>query len=180
MSPLFRIHLIRGVIAIAWSAAFAGVQHDLTAATVALLVLYPVIDVIASLADVRENRGTPARRLQIFNTGLSAATAAGLGLAAISGTGAVLFVFGLWAVIAGAAQVTVALNRRRVLGWQWPSLLAGTLSVIAGATYLPVALGDAPSLAMLVVYTAAGGTFFVLQAIGLAWRQRRLRVTTVN
>ncbi|XVU28912.1 hypothetical protein ACQPZJ_18185 [Actinoplanes sp. CA-054009] len=173
MSPLFRIYLIRGLIAIAWSIAFATVQHDLTAVSVALLVLYPVIDVVASLADVREGRGTPARKLQIFNTSLSAATAVGLGLAAISGIGAVLFVFGLWAIVAGAAQVVVALSRRRVLGWQWPSLLAGSFSVIAGATYLPVAVGDEPTLNMLVLYTAAGGTFFVLQSLLLAWRQRR-------
>lgn len=173
MSALFRIYLTRGLIAIAWSIAFATVQNELTAISVALLILYPVIDVVASVADVRESRGTPAHELQLFNTSLSAATAVALGLAAISGIGAVLFVFGLWAIIAGAAQVVVALSRRRVLGWQWPSLLAGSFSVIAGATYLPVALGDAPTLTMLVVYTAAGGTFFVLQSLLLAWRRRR-------
>jgi hypothetical protein len=30
---------------------------------------------------------------------------------------------------------------------------------------------------MLVLYTAAGGVFFVLQALTLAWRQRRQTVT---
>lgn len=173
MSTLFRIYLTRGIAAIAWSIAFATVQHDLTAVSVALLILYPTIDVIASLADARESRGTPARRLQVFNTALSAVTAVALGLSAIGGIGAVLFTFGLWAIIAGAAQVTVALSRRRTLGWQWPSLLAGSFSVIAGATYLPVAVSDQPTLTMLVLYTAAGGTFFILQSLALAWRQRR-------
>jgi hypothetical protein len=55
-------------------------------------------------------------------------------------------------------------------------LIAGALSIIAGATYLPAALGDTPGLSMLILYTAAGGTFFVLQAAGLVWRRRRQTV----
>ncbi|MFE9191715.1 hypothetical protein ACFYL6_19105 [Micromonospora sp. NPDC007208] len=52
------------------------------------------------------------------------------------------------------------------------------LSVIAGATYLPAALGAEPTLSTLILYTAAGGVFFVLQAATLAWRlrQRTVRV----
>jgi uncharacterized membrane protein HdeD (DUF308 family) len=110
----------------------------------------------------------------VFNTALSALAAAGLGLAATSGVGAVLFVFGLWAVVSGVAQVTVAIRRRGPeLGRQWPMLIAGGLSVIAGGTYLPVALGHSPNLTALIMYTAAGGGFFVVQAATLAWKQRR-------
>jgi uncharacterized membrane protein HdeD (DUF308 family) len=174
MSSLLRIYFVRGLVAIAWSAGFATVHDSLTAASVVLLIAYPLIDVVASLLDVREDAGTPARKLQVFNTGLSALTAVGLGLAAIGGTGAVLFVFGLWAIVAGAAQLTVAIRRRATaLGRQWPMLLAGGLSVIAGFTYLPAALGDDPQLTQLITYTAAGGTFFVIQAAILAWKQRR-------
>ncbi|WP_440072036.1 DUF308 domain-containing protein [Streptosporangium sp. OZ121] len=174
MSSLLRIYLIRGLIAIAWSVGFAAAHDSLTATSVILLIAYPVIDVVASLFDVREDPGTPARRLQVFNTALSALTAAGLGLAAISGVGAVLFVFGLWAVVSGAAQLTVAIRRRGPeLGRQWPMLVAGALSVIAGLTYLPAAVGDDPDLTALIMYTAAGGAFFVIQAATLAWKRRR-------
>jgi uncharacterized membrane protein HdeD (DUF308 family) len=177
MSPLFRIYLVRGIVAIAWAAGFAAVSGSLTTATVALLVGYPLIDVVATLLDAREDPGTPARTLQIFNTTLSALAAVALGVAALRGVGAVLFVFGVWAIVSGIAQFTVAIRRRASLGRQWPMLIAGALSVIAGATYLPAALGAAPGLDMLVVYTAAGGVFFVLQALTLAWRQRRRSVT---
>jgi uncharacterized membrane protein HdeD (DUF308 family) len=173
MSSLLRIYLVRGLIAIAWSAGFAAVHTSLTATSVILLIAYPIIDV-ASLFDVREDPGTPARKLQVFNTALSALTAVGLGLAAISGIGAVLFVFGLWAIVSGAAQLTVAIRRRGPeLGRQWPMFIAGALSVIAGFTYLPVAVGDDPNLTALIMYTAAGGAFFVIQAATLAWKQRR-------
>jgi hypothetical protein len=55
-------------------------------------------------------------------------------------------------------------------------LIAGGLSVIAGATYLPAALADDPGVGMLILYTPAGGIFFVLQAESLVWRQRRQTV----
>jgi uncharacterized membrane protein HdeD (DUF308 family) len=166
--------VIRGLVAIAWAAGFSTVSGSLTAVCVVLLIGYPLIDVVASLLDAREDPGTPARTLQIFNTALSALAALALGLAAVGGVGAVLFVFGVWAIVSGIAQFSVAIRRRSTdLGRQWPMLIAGALSVIAGASYLPAALGGAPALTMLIVYTAAGGVFFVLQAASLAWRQRR-------
>jgi uncharacterized membrane protein HdeD (DUF308 family) len=177
MSPLFRIYVVRGLVAIAWAVGFSTVSGSLDPVAVVLLLGYPLIDVVASLLDVREGPGTSARMLQIFNTVLSALAALALGVAALGGVGAVLFVFGVWAIVSGIAQFTVAIRRRGPeLGRQWPMLIAGALSVIAGATYLPAALGDAPALTMLVVYTAAGGVFFVLQAASLAWRQRRRTV----
>jgi uncharacterized membrane protein HdeD (DUF308 family) len=176
MPSLIRIYLVRGLVAVAWAAAFSAVAHSLTAVTIVFLVIYPLIDVVASLLDAREDPGTPARTLQIFNTTLSTLAALGLGLATISGIGAVLFVFGIWAIVSGIAQFTVAVRRRTELGRQWPMLIAGALSVIAGATYLPAALGNTPGLSMLVLYTAAGGIFFVLQAAILVWRQRRQTV----
>ncbi|MEU6207813.1 DUF308 domain-containing protein [Micromonospora musae] len=176
MPALLRIYLIRGLIAIGWAAGFAAVHDSLSTPTVVLLIAYPLIDVVASLLDAREDPVTPARKLQVFNIALSALAALGLGLSAVGGIGAVLFTFGVWAIVSGVAQVTVALRRRTPeLGRQWPMLIAGVLSVIAGATYLPAAVGMGPSLDMLILYTAAGGTFFVLQAISLAWRRRRTR-----
>jgi uncharacterized membrane protein HdeD (DUF308 family) len=137
MPTLLRIYLVRGIVAIAWAAGFAAVSDSLTAVTVVLLISYPLIDVVASLLDAREDPGTPARTLQIFNTTLSALAAIALGVAALRGVGAVLFAFGVWAIVSGIAQFTVAIRRRTALGRQWPMLIAGALSVIAGATYLP-------------------------------------------
>jgi uncharacterized membrane protein HdeD (DUF308 family) len=140
MSPLFRIHLVRGLVAIAWAVGFSTVSGSLSAACVVLLIGYPLIDVVASLLDARADPGTPARTLQVFGTALSALTALALGLAAFSGVGAVLFVFGVWAIVSGVAQFGVAVRRRTELGRQWPMLIAGALSVIAGASYLPAAV----------------------------------------
>ena len=58
-----RVFLIRGVIAIAWAAVFATVAASLTTnVTVVagvLLVLYPLIDAVATLIDARSQHGSP-------------------------------------------------------------------------------------------------------------------------
>jgi hypothetical protein len=55
--------LIRGLVAIVWAVAFAAVADDLsgdvTLGAAVLLVLYPAIDVVASLIDARTERGSP-------------------------------------------------------------------------------------------------------------------------
>ena len=60
-----------------------------------------------------------------------------------------------------------------MLGNQWPMLLAGGFSVIAGFAYVIAALGDDPKLNRLVLYTLTGGLEFIVQA-WLITRRRRL------
>jgi uncharacterized membrane protein HdeD (DUF308 family) len=95
-------------------------------------------------------------------------------VAATGSVADVLAVFGVWAAISGAAQLVVALRRRAQLGNQWPMLLAGGVSIIAGVAYVIAAAGDNPSLSILALYAASGGTDFVIQAGLLARRRRRL------
>ena len=171
-----RLFLTRGVVAIAWAAVFAAVSNSVTTGVTVgaavLLVLYPLIDVVASVIDARGQRGS-ARQLLLAGAAASTVAAVALGVAATGSVGDVLAVFGVWAAISGAAQLVVALRRRALLGSQWPLLLAGGLSVLAGVVYLMAAAGDDPELTPLVLYTAAGGTYFVVQAWLLARRRRR-------
>ena len=151
--------------------------HSLSAVSVVLLIAYPLIDVVASLLDAGDSPGTAARRLRLLGITFSALAAVALGLAAIGGIGVVLFAFGIWAIVSGAAQFSIALRRRGSgLGGQWPMLTAGALSVIAGTTFLAKAMGEQPSLGALTTYAAAGGTFFVLQGVMFVWRRRRAPV----
>jgi uncharacterized membrane protein HdeD (DUF308 family) len=92
--------------------------------------------------------------------------AVGLVFAATSGIPATLRVWGVWAVLAGAVQLAVAL-RRRGLGGQWPMILSGGISVLAGASFVAMASQDAPSLTNLAGYAAIGGVFFLVSAIRL-------------
>jgi uncharacterized membrane protein HdeD (DUF308 family) len=172
-----RIFLSRGIIAIAWAVVFAAVAKSLTAGVTVtagiLLVVYPLIDAVASVLDARTQRGT-SRRLLLINTGTSTIAAIALGIAATSGVPAVLAVFGVWALVSGGAQLVVVLRRRASLGNQWPLLLADGVSVIGGIAFIIAAAVGQPKLSMLAIYAATGGVEFALQAGLLARRRRRL------
>jgi uncharacterized membrane protein HdeD (DUF308 family) len=171
-----QLHVIRGLVAIAWAAVFAAVSDSLTTGvTVAagiLVVMYPLIDVAASLIDARSERGS-GRRVLLAGAATSAAAAAALAVAATGSVADVLGVFGVWAIVSGAAQVAVALRRRAQSGTQWLMLLAGIGSVGFGTAFVIASTGTDPMLNMLAIYAAGGGIDFVVQAWLLARRRRR-------
>jgi uncharacterized membrane protein HdeD (DUF308 family) len=169
--------LTRGLVAIAWAAVFVAVADSLTTGvTVAagiLVVIYPLIDVAGSLIDARSQRGS-ARRLLLAGAASSAVAAAALAIAATGSVADVLAVFGVWAILSGAAQLVVALRRRAQLGNQWPLLLAGIGSVGFGIAYVIASTATDPMLNMLAIYAAGGGIDFLVQAWLLARHRRRL------
>lgn len=130
-----------------------------------LLLLYPLFDVAAAVVDHRASRGTGSSPLLYVNMGLSLLAAIGLGFAVASGVPAVMIVWGLWAITAGAVQLVVAIRRRR-LGGQWPMILSGGISVFAGAGFV---LGAANSESVTGVggYAILGAVFFLVSAIRL-------------
>jgi uncharacterized membrane protein HdeD (DUF308 family) len=172
-----RVFLTRGLVAILWAAVFAAASMDVTddvpIGVGILLVVYPLIDAVASLSDARNEHGG-ARRVLLGNAAFSAVAAVALGVAATGSVADVLVVFGIWAGVSGAAQLVTALRRRAIFGNQWPMLLAGSFSVVAGVAYVLAATAGDPQLNGLVLYTATGGVEFVVQAWLLTRRRRRL------
>jgi uncharacterized membrane protein HdeD (DUF308 family) len=175
-----RIFLTRGLIAIAWAAVFMGVAHaqrgDVKVGAGILLVLYPLIDVIGTGLDAEREHGSE-RQWLLFNAAFSAVAAIALGVAATGSVSDVLVVFGVWAAIAGAAQLVVGLRRRAVLGNQWPMLLAGGGSVLLGVAFVLASTMTNPRLDMLAIYAATGGAEFLIQAWLLT--RRRHHVATL-
>jgi uncharacterized membrane protein HdeD (DUF308 family) len=168
-----RVFLTRGLIAIAWAAVFTAVSDSLTLAVGILLVLYPLIDVVATLLDARKQQGS-ARRLLLANGAVSAVVAIALGVAATGSIANVFTVFGVWAFVSGAAQLATAIRRRVLLGKQWPMRLAGAGSVIIGLAYLVGSTTAEPKLSMLALYAFTGGVDFIIEAWLLGRRRRRV------
>jgi uncharacterized membrane protein HdeD (DUF308 family) len=96
---------------------------------------------------------------------LSLLAAIGLGFAVTSGLSAVMVVWGLWAITAGAVQLIVALLRRK-LGGQWPMVLSGGISVLAGASFV-LQSAKSESAVGLGGYAVLGAVFFLISAIRL-------------
>jgi uncharacterized membrane protein HdeD (DUF308 family) len=172
-----RLFRVRGLLAVAWAVVIALTADDLTTGVGVLLVLYPLIDAVASVIDARGQRGS-ARQLLELNALVSVVAAVALGIAAGGDKGDVLAVFGAWALVTGVAQLIVAVRRRMILERQWPLLLAGVGSTFFGVAFLIMSGAADPKLEMLAVYAAGGGIEFVIQAWLLARRTHPVAVAT--
>lgn len=133
--------------------------------SVTLLLLYPLFDVVAAFVDHRASGSTRPGPLLWVNMALSLLTAVGLAFAVAPGVPAVMVVWGIWAITAGAVQLTVALLRRR-LGGQWPMILSGGISVLAGAGFV-LSAAKAESVSGIGGYAVLGAVFFLVSAIRL-------------
>lgn len=163
------LYLARAAFALVWALVVAvaaragGTVGPLLAG---LLLLYPLVDLVAAVVDRRTSGGTGAAPALVVNMALSALGAVGLGIAAASGAEAVLAVWGVWAVAAGAVQLIVAM-RRRALSGQWPLILSGGLSVLAGTWFVVQSAAPGASLVYLAGYATLGGIFFLVSALRL-------------
>ncbi|MFF7967827.1 hypothetical protein ACFZC3_21045 [Streptomyces sp. NPDC007903] len=168
-AALRRLYFLRFAFATVWAVLVFATAHTLSPLSATLLVIYPVFDVACAVVDIRSakaNRG-PVRGLYA-NVTLSTLTAAGLVAAATSGVPAVLRVWGAWAITAGVVQLTVgALRRRRGMAGQWPMILSGAISTLAGTSFIAQAGKASASLSALAGYAFLGGVFFLVSALRL-------------
>ncbi|MCZ4498542.1 MAG: hypothetical protein JWQ74_1095 [Marmoricola sp.] len=165
-SDLRNLYAVRCAFALVWAALLAASAASLNPLSVTLLVLYPLFDLGAAVYDFRSPSNSRARGALAINMALSTVAAIGLAVAAGSEIPDVLRVWGAWAITAGLVQLVVAV-RRRHLGGQWPLILSGGISVLAGASFWSMASGDDPAITALAGYAALGGTFFALAAFRL-------------
>jgi uncharacterized membrane protein HdeD (DUF308 family) len=165
-SALRRLYFARFAFALVWAVVMIPLAKDLNPLTVALLVLYPLVDVAAAVIDARSSRATGSPTLLYANVAVSLLAAVGLAVAGASGVPAVLRVWGVWAVVAGLVQLIVAVPRRR-MGGQWPMIISGGLSVLAGGSFIAAASADSPALTNAVGYAVPGAIFFLIAAIRL-------------
>lgn len=171
-AALRQLYFLRFVFAAVWAGLLFVSADTLGVLSVMLLVVYPLFDVGCAVVDLRSaraNRG-PVRGLYA-NIALSTLTAVGLAVAASSGIPAVLRVWGAWAVTAGLVQLVVGALRRR-MGGQWPMIVSGGISTLAGASFVVQAGQDGAALSSLAGYAFLGGVFFLVSALRLGRADR--------
>lgn len=163
---LRRLYFVRFAFAIVWALVMFTTAANLGPLAVTLLVLYPLFDVAAAIVDARASRTTGSPALLYVNIAVSLITAIGVAIACTSGIPAVLRVWGAWAVVAGGVQLIVAVIRRK-MGGQWPMIISGAISVLAGASFILGASAANPTLTNAVGYAIPGGIFFLISAFRL-------------
>jgi len=161
------LYFVRFAFAIVWAVlVFLTTRSGLGAAGATLVVIYPLFDVGAAIVDAGAAKGSRSVRGLYVNMAISLLATIGVGVAAASGIPAVLRVWGVWAIVAGLIQLIVAVVRR-AMGGQWPMILSGGISVLAGANFVISASGADPSLTSVAGYAVLGGIFFLVSAIRL-------------
>ncbi|WP_243061688.1 hypothetical protein [Humibacter sp. RRB41] len=170
-AALRNLYYVRFGFAIIWAVLVAFTASTIGPFSAVLLVLYPAFDLVAAIVDHRASRATASAPLLFVNMGLSLLAAIALGFAVTAGVTAVLVVWGIWAVTAGAVQLIVAITRYR-LGAQWPMILSGGISVLAGVGFMLMSAGST-SLVGPAGYATLGGIFFLISAIRLQRSAKR-------
>ena len=165
-SALRRLYFVRFGFAIVWALVMFTTTDHLGPLAMTLLVLYPLFDVAAAVIDARASRATGSPTLLYVNVAVSLLAAVGLAFADAFGIPAVLRVWGAWAVAAGLIQLIVAVARRG-MGGQWPMIISGGLSVLAGGSFIVTAAADSPTLTNAIGYAIAGAVFFLVSAVRL-------------
>lgn len=165
-SALRRLYVVRFAFAIVWAGVTFAMAGDLNALAVTLFVIYPLFDVAAAVVDARASRATGSPTLLYVNIAVSLLAAIGLAVAGTSGIPAMLRVWGAWAVVAGLVQLVVGVTRR-AMGGQWPMIISGGLSVLAGGSFVAAASADDPALTNAIGYAIPGAIFFLISAIRL-------------
>ncbi|WP_209021773.1 DUF308 domain-containing protein [Nocardioides sp. 503] len=136
-----------------------------------LLVAYPLWDVVATVLDRR--RAGAGDRVNTLNIAVGLAATAAMTVAVLDTIGSTLLVFGLWALVSGAIQLSVAIRRRRTVGSQWPMMISGGQSVLAGAVIAGMSGSATSDLTTVAGYAAFGAVWFLVSAVALTIRGER-------
>jgi uncharacterized membrane protein HdeD (DUF308 family) len=173
---LKQYYFTRAGFSVAWVAVALtlGQQNALLGA--ALLTIYPLWDAAANYLDATRNGGLGRNRSQAINVAVSSATTLAVLAALQVGLGAVLGVFGAWAVLTGLLQLATGVRRWKA-GAQWAMILSGGQSALAGTFFVIQAQQDVPAvLPTLAGYAGFGAIYFLVSGIWLAVKQARTAV----
>ncbi len=165
---LRRLYFLRAGFSIVWIILVAAFAKTNAAIATALFIIYPAWDALATYFDIRSNPTTISRTPQYVNAAISVFTTAGIILALQKGIPQTLIVFGAWAIVTGLIQLILGLRRRRQLGGQWPMIISGGQSMLAGGAFIAMAHAPDQGITTLAGYAAFGAFYFLLSAFRLS------------
>ena len=165
---LRQLYFIRAAFSIVWVTLVALLANTNSMVAMALLIIYPAWDVIGTVLDMRANGRGSSLLPQYINAGISILTTIAVGLALRKGVPEALIVFGIWAMLTGLIQLVLGINRRKLLGGQWPMILSGGQSVLGGISFIALAHDPTMGISSLAGYSAFGAFYYLLSAFRLS------------
>ena len=165
---LRRLYFTRTAFSVVWViliSVFVKTNHGIAEI---LFVIYPAWDVFATYLDIKANPPQVSKNPQYVNAVIGILTTIGVALALQKGVPAALIVFGAWAIVTGLVQLILGLRRRKELGGQWPMIISGGQSMLAGSAFIAMANSPTMGINSLAGYSAFGAFYFLLSAIRLS------------
>jgi uncharacterized membrane protein HdeD (DUF308 family) len=167
-TSLRSLYFTRVAFSILWIILVITLAKSNHTAAVLLFIIYPAWDVLATIIDIRANASTAHKTPQYINAGISLLTTIAVIIALQTGIPATLIVFGVWASLTGLIQLVLGIQRRKLLEGQWPMIISGAQSMLAGGFIIATAQTAKEGIVSLVGYSAFGAFYFLLAAIRLS------------
>ena len=162
-------YFTRFAFSAAWVTAAFTVANDNRFLAAFLLIAYPAWDAAANYADASRSGGLSDNMSQTLNLTFSTMTAIAVAAALGLGMHLVVGIFGIWAIFAGLFQLTAAVHRWKSARAQWPMILSGVQSMLAGGFMVTIAVGTKPvGITDIAPYAAFGAFYFLVSGISLA------------
>jgi len=165
---LQKLYFIRAGFSIVWVVLVSALAKTNTNIATVLFIIYPAWDAIATYFDIQANPPAANKTPQYVNALISIATTVGVTLALQKGIPEALIVFGAWAILTGLIQLILGLRRRKQLGGQWPMIISGAQSMLAGGAFIVMAHQPNQGISTLAGYAAFGAFYFLLTAFRLS------------
>jgi uncharacterized membrane protein HdeD (DUF308 family) len=167
-------YFTRAAFSIVWVATAFTIGHTVAMAALILALVYPAWDGWANMLDAMHNGGLRQNPTQLLNAIASFITTVAVAIASPYGMNAVVIVFGVWACLSGLLQLMTGVRRWRRFGAQWPMILSGAQSALAGVLFIQRSTGGAmQSITAVAPYAAFGAFYFLLSGISLTLASRR-------
>lgn len=166
---LKRYYAARAFFSALWVASALSVGSSHLAIGIGLIISYPAWDSLANYVDAERSGGLRSNPTQMLNLVVSAIITLAVAVAATRNFHAVIAVVGVWATLAGILQLSTAARRWQSASAQWPMILSGAQSALAGLFFIAKANDPASSLSVADVapYAAFGALYFAVAAIML-------------
>jgi hypothetical protein len=167
-------YAVRALFSAFWVALAFTIGRSQPPIAVALIIAYPLWDCLANYVDASRNGGLRANPTQLLNMIVSAIVTLGVVIAVSHGFHAVIAVIGAWATLSGILQLSTAVRRWRNADAQWPMILSGAQSALAGLFFVKRAIDASTTLGIADVapYAAFGALYFAISAVVLFLRRR--------
>lgn len=162
------LYFLRTAFSILWAILLSVFVKTNPHITSFLFIIYPAWDVFATWLDIKANPSYVSKTPQYTNAIIGILTTLGVALALQMGVPEALIVFGAWAIITGLIQLVLGLRRRKELAGQWPMILSGGQSMLAGTAFILMAHSPSMGINSLAGYAAFGAFYFLIAAIRLS------------